>query len=71
MTLAESALIITITWSTFKKAGLCIFGLSILCLFLGDLPDHRGAPVANGLRWVVWPLMGIWLIVLLVRALII
>lgn len=71
MTLAEAALTITLTWHTFKVAGIVLFVISVLALCFGDLPDHVGVPLANAARWVVWPLMAVWFVVLFVRALVV
>jgi hypothetical protein len=71
VTLAEAALTITLTWHTFKVAGIALFAISSLVLCFGDLPDHAGVPLANAARWVVWPLTAVWLVVLLVRALVV
>lgn len=70
MTFADAALTVTITWYTFKLAGIALFSLSLVALFCGDLPDHAGVPIANAARWVAWPLLVLWLVALLVRTLV-
>lgn len=60
---------IVITLSMLKWTGLVLFILSLLALFGGSLPDHDGSPIANGLRWVVWPLFILWGIAFFLRGL--
>ncbi len=61
---------ITLTWCTFKWAGLVLAVLAVVGLCTGSLPDHDGSMFGNVLRWISWPLLAIWLIVFFVRALI-
>lgn len=53
VTLTDAALVITFTWSTFKKAGVVLFLLSGWALFCGSLPDHSGSSFADSMRRVV------------------
>jgi hypothetical protein len=55
---------ITITWAMFKWAGLPLLIGSFLSLLFGNLPDHYGSPLANGLRWAFWPLSMVWCLVI-------
>ena len=58
---------IVLTWFTFKVVGLVLFVLSVVGLFLGNLPDHQGSGFGNTLRWIAWPLFLVWLVVFFVR----
>lgn len=71
MTVIEDALIIQLTWTTFKEIGIVLLILALLSLIFGDLPDHNGLPLANSVRKIIWPIFAVWLIVLVVRALVI
>jgi len=55
--------------SLYKWSGLVIFILSLVGLFTGSLPDHGGSSLGNGLRWIFWPLMLVWLLGLMIKGL--
>lgn len=65
----DGGITIVLSWAIFKWAGLVLFILSVVAFFAGDLPDNQGSSFGNGLRWIVWPLMLLWLLVFFIRGL--
>jgi len=62
---------LTFTWAMFKWAGLGLFIMSIAGLLMGDLPDNSGSTPGNILRWISWPLLLLWMVVIIVRGIIV
>ncbi|PLX27262.1 hypothetical protein C0583_04485 [Candidatus Parcubacteria bacterium] len=62
---------IPLTWFAFKLLGVPLVLISIMTLFLGSFPDHDGKSLANTLRWIFWPFLIFWIIVIFLRGLIV
>lgn len=66
------ALSIPLTKTTFLILGPILLILSIIALVSGTLPAHNeGTGWGNALRYVAWPLLGLWLVGFLIRGFIV
>lgn len=61
------AIMITLTWTTFKWAGIILFVLSTIALFAGTVPANEERPLGDAMRWIVWPCFIVWFIVFVIR----
>lgn len=58
-----------LAWTVFKWLGLIILLGSIVGFFAGDLPDNPGSDLGNFCRYLFWPLLLLWVVVVLFKGL--
>ena len=60
---------IVLTWKALPWIGLVLLVLSVVAFFSGTLPDNDYKPKGDAMRWVVWPLFIVWVVVVFIRGL--
>ena len=66
----EFVLTFVTIWLVIKWLGLPLFILAVIALCTGSLPDNVSRPGGDMLRWIFWPLLALWFIIIFIRGLV-